>query len=203
VNVTETLLLVALGWVLFGSVLAFAMARRGHAAFGWWVVGVVLGPLAIPSALATIRREEPGAPRVVESGRSAEGPVDVVVGIDGSPGSEAAASAVAELFGPRLGRLTLATVLDFEAATSTRTWQSEDQARAALADLSARVADIEPGSVLLSGSPADALGRLCAEEGYDLVAVGARGRGASKLLLGSVATRLAKGSGVPVLIVRA
>jgi len=55
----------------------------------------------------------------------------------------------------------------------------------------------------VSGSPADALGRLAEEGGYDLLAIGARGRGASKALLGSVATRLARGTGVPVFIARA
>jgi nucleotide-binding universal stress UspA family protein len=128
--------------------------------------------------------------------------VDVLVGIDGSRESEASAAAVAEILGPRLGRFTLATALELEAATSGRTWQSEDQARAALAEVSARLPHLHPRSVLLSGAPADALTRLAVEEGYDLLAVGSRGRGASTMLLGSVATRLARGHGVPVLIAR-
>lgn len=202
-NATETFLLVALVWVLIGSLLAFFMARRGHAAFGWWIVGVILGPLSIPPALAATREQARGRPRVVEEGLPMGGSVDVLVGIDGSPGSEAALRAVTELLGPRLRRLTLATALDVEAATSTRTWQSEERARATLADLSARLADVSPDSILVSGAPADALGRLAEEGGYDLLAIGARGRGASKALLGSVATRLARGTGVPVFIARA
>jgi nucleotide-binding universal stress UspA family protein len=39
------------------------------------------------------------------------------------------------------------------------------------------------------------------EGGYDLLAVGRRGHGASKRLIGSTASRLAHGADVPVLIV--
>jgi len=43
--------------------------------------------------------------------------------------------------------------------------------------------------------------RFAASEDYEVVAVGHRGRGASKSLLGSVASQLAKETEVPVLIV--
>jgi nucleotide-binding universal stress UspA family protein len=39
------------------------------------------------------------------------------------------------------------------------------------------------------------------EEGYELLAIGKRGHGRSKALLGSTASRLAHGTEVPVLIV--
>jgi nucleotide-binding universal stress UspA family protein len=54
--------------------------------------------------------------------------------------------------------------------------------------------------VLRSGQPAAELKRIAADDGYGLLVVGTRGRG-SPALLGSVATKLAAGSSVPVLIV--
>jgi nucleotide-binding universal stress UspA family protein len=60
---------------------------------------------------------------------------------------------------------------------------------------------VKPDAVLLEGKPADALARFAADGGYELIAVGRRGRGATKALLGSTAEALARGADIPVLIV--
>jgi nucleotide-binding universal stress UspA family protein len=57
-----------------------------------------------------------------------------------------------------------------------------------------------PTLVLVAGHPAEALARLAAEGGYDLVVVGSHGAGPSKVLLGSTATTLAAHAKVPVLV---
>ena len=57
-----------------------------------------------------------------------------------------------------------------------------------------------PDLILLPGQPAEALQRLAAEGGYDLLVVGGRGTGLSKVLLGSTATALAAQAKVPVLL---
>lgn len=44
--------------------------------------------------------------------------------------------------------------------------------------------------MVLAGKPADALARHAADGHFDVLAVGWRGRGASKLVMGSVATQL-------------
>ncbi len=54
--------------------------------------------------------------------------------------------------------------------------------------------------VLCAGRPAGTLHRLAVEGGYGLLVVGTRGAGLSKALLGSVATTLAGGSKMPVLL---
>ena len=77
-SATDLFLTLAIVWLLVGSLIAFFMARRGHASFTWWVVGVVLGPLAVPIAIAADRRP-PGPGRVIEPGRPGSGPVDVLV----------------------------------------------------------------------------------------------------------------------------
>jgi hypothetical protein len=51
---------------------------------------------------------------------------------------------------------------------------------------------------LLPGQPAEALQRLAAEGAYDLVVVGGRGTGLSKVLLGSTATTLQRLPAAPI-----
>ena len=51
-----------------------------------------------------------------------------------------------------------------------------------------------------AGRPAEELQRLAVERGYDLLVVGTRGTGLSKVLLGSTATELAAHAKVPVLL---
>jgi nucleotide-binding universal stress UspA family protein len=55
--------------------------------------------------------------------------------------------------------------------------------------------------VFLVGQPAKALMKHAAEDGYEVLVAGRRGHGASNVLLGSTAPRLAEGAGIPVLIV--
>jgi nucleotide-binding universal stress UspA family protein len=53
----------------------------------------------------------------------------------------------------------------------------------------------------MAGRPATTLDTIAAEDGYDLLVVGARGAGLSSVLLGNVASRLAARASVPVLVV--
>ena len=122
------------------------------------------------------------------------GPVDVLVGADGSPESEAAMDSVVALLGDRLGRLTLATVVPYGDITAP-----ERQATEALRQLTPRApaADLE----VLHGHPSAALRQYAVEGGYQLIVVGTRGRGLTKGILGSAATELARDSEIPVLLV--
>lgn len=114
---------VVVAWSSIGVALSVAMGRCGHSRFGWFVLGSVLGPLAVVLALDALRRL---------AGRN--------------PGR-----------GPQLE--------------------------------------------ILHGHPATALARCATEGGYQLVAVGTRGTGITKAILGSAASELARASRVPVLLV--
>jgi nucleotide-binding universal stress UspA family protein len=95
----------------------------------------------------------------------------------------------------RLGRLTVATVVPFDGGA--------DEERAALAALDTekqRLASLAPGLEVLKGHPATALIARANEDGYDLVAIGTRGRGGAHLF-GSTAAELARTSKIPVLLV--
>jgi nucleotide-binding universal stress UspA family protein len=192
---------IALGWAAIGLLLSIAMGRRGHDSFGWLVTGTLLGPLAIVLAIDARRRAEVLQPASLRQGPPAipsSGPVDVLVGFDGSPESRAAIEAVPVLLGDRLGRLTVATVVPYGEIR-----KQEQLATKALRTLEGRAAGIECDLELLHGQPASALSQYAAEGGYKLIAVGTRGSGITKAILGSAATQLAESSTVPVLLVTA
>jgi nucleotide-binding universal stress UspA family protein len=192
---------IAVGWVVIGLVLSIVMGRRGHDSFGWLVTGTLLGPLAIVLAIDARRRTEALDPANLRRGPPAipsSGPIDVLVGFDGSPESRAAIDAVPTLLGDRLGRLTVATVVPYGEVR-----EQERLATKALRSLEGEAFGFECDLELLHGQPAAALTEYATEGGYALIAVGTRGAGISKAILGSAAARLAENSKVPVLLVTA
>ena len=213
-GMTATAVLFALlcAWLVIGIVSCFVMTRRGHDPWSWGVLGALLGPLVIPLALAAIRREGETSTVVASwhAGHVGRGPISVLVGVDGSVEAEAAACRVVELFGPRLGLLMLATVIDFDAAESARSAQEvarsaqeivSAEAREVLEDPAIHVGDFDPDTIVLAGAPADALLEYACDHDIDLLAVGTHGLGLSKAMLGSVPGRLVQQREVPVLVV--
>jgi nucleotide-binding universal stress UspA family protein len=199
-----------------GVVLGVVMGRLGHGAWGWGLLGLVLGPIALILALMAVKDEHPWS-RLVARGVPGSGPVDVLVGIDGSPESSAATFTALDLLGDRVGRLTLVAITAIDTSVNGRheqerlhhelRWQAERVQVWLQENLSTQVEADEareaatPKLVLRSGQPAEELERIAAEDRYDLLVVGARGAGLSRTLLGSVATTLAAGAKVPVLVV--
>lgn len=205
-----TAVLVVVAWVAIGVAAGLADARRGH----WsrsWLLGGVLGPLFVPYAIAGRRRERDAEIRTVREGAPAGGGLDVLVGVDGSNGSLDALRAATHLFGDGIGRLTLATVLDFDTAGSARdgvlapeAWPEETAADSTLRDAVAAATDdlgFEPEAVVLAGRPGDALASFARTRDVDVVVVGRRGRGWSTALLGSCASRLTATADRPVVVI--
>jgi hypothetical protein len=118
VEPTVFLITIAIAWGVIGLITSYVMGRRGHNPFGWLFLGAVFGPLVVPLAIGAARRARMTSQAVGVVGSRGEGPVDVLVGIDGSPQSAAALGAMCALLGPRLGRLTLAAVVSFEVPRS-------------------------------------------------------------------------------------
>jgi nucleotide-binding universal stress UspA family protein len=212
VSFTVFLSLLMATFACIGFVLAIVMGRLGHSPFAWGLLGLVLGPIALLLALVTAR-DERSPSQLVASGIPGSGPVDVLVGIDGSPESAAAATAALDLLGGRVGRLTLMAVTDIDDSVAGSQAQAhlrrvlDGQAEAVRAWLRDHPLPVQPEPpvipelVLRSGQPAATLDRMAAEDGYGLLVVGARGAGLSHVLLGSVATRLAARASVPVLVI--
>jgi nucleotide-binding universal stress UspA family protein len=198
---TATIVIIlALGWALFGVSMALLMGRWGYQPFTWLILALALGPLVLPVAANTNRLDRPRVVARLSAGRDRRGGVDVVAGVDGSAESEVALRSAIDLLESRIGRLTVVTVVDFDAAA--RSAGSDEQRRAG--ELLQRVADpIEPKpeTVVLSGPPAEVIRKFATVNGYELIVIGRRGRGMSTRLLGSVASDLAHGGDVPTLIV--
>ncbi|MFP5319966.1 MAG: universal stress protein [Acidimicrobiia bacterium] len=194
----SSLVVIVVLWVAIGLVLSLVMGRRGHLAGAWLVLGTLLGPLAVILALDASRHDEVLLPRPVgQREASAAGLVDVLVGYDGSPQSAAVVEAVGRLLGERLGRVTVATVVPFDGPVDP-----ERQAAAGLKQFAAGVTGtVITDLQLVHGRPAAALRTLAASGQYELIAVGARGTGLSKHMLGSAARELAQGGDIPVLVV--
>ena len=192
-------LLVAVAWLGIGLSLALFLGRRGYDGFSWFVLGTMLGPFAVVLAADTLRHDERPAPRTLAASAAPPpdepGGVDVLVGFDGSPESKAALTAAVELLGPRLGRVTLATVVPFDGGL-----EAERAAVQALDGQAERLAWLAPGLEVLHGQPGRALSERAAAGGYELVAAGTRGAGRAHLF-GSAATELSRTSKVPVLLV--
>jgi nucleotide-binding universal stress UspA family protein len=175
------------------------MGRRGHNGFGWFVTGTVLGPLGILLAVAARRNSEGLRPVPVEGrvpATAGTGPVDILVGSDGSPESAAALDAAVELFGERVGRLTVATVVPYGDIK-----EPERRAGEGLRRLTGSGSGRTPDLEVLHGHPSAALRQCAIEGGYTVIAIGTRGKGLTKALLGSAASELARDSKIPVLLV--
>jgi nucleotide-binding universal stress UspA family protein len=200
VDSSEIFIIVALAWALFGVSMALAMGRRGHQPFMWLVLAIVFGPLVLPLAASALRHDRPSLFERLSRGRPGTGGVDVLAGIDGSPEAESALRSMIEMLGPRLGRLTLAAVVDYDIAVGSRLAEESGRAEGDLVR-TANDTGLRPETVLLSGRPAEVLRKHAVEGGYEVIVIGRRGHGASRVLLGSVASELARGGDVAVLIV--
>jgi nucleotide-binding universal stress UspA family protein len=184
-------------WLAIGVALAIVMGRRGHNGFGWLVMGAIMGPLAVAFAIDAGRHDEQLHPEPLTPRRSQErprGPVNVLVGYDGSPEAIAALEAATVLLGTRAGRVTVATVVPYGDVGGL-----EDVAREQLRHLGQRQPEGRDFEIL-HGHPSAALAQRAAQGGYDLIVIGTRGEGVSKAILGSAATELARKSKVPVLL---
>jgi nucleotide-binding universal stress UspA family protein len=203
---TVALLVVGVVWLLTGVVTGVVMGRRGHDPFAWLLVGVMLGPLCLPLAVAAARHPALAMPRRLLAGVPAAGRVGVLVGIDGSAQAAAAMDAALDLLGVRIGRLTLVAVTDVDATVAHQREEARlrrelrRQAVRAEARLAAAGVQVTAELLLLRGRPAHALLEQAAVGGYGLLAIGTRGAGLTPRLLGSVAESLAAGTTVPVLL---
>ena len=198
-------------WALFpaawvgAGVLAVVVVlyRRGHREGSWLLVGAVLGPLILPIAVERVRRDPRRLERRVEPGvevAPGRGPC-LLIGVDGSPESEEAVRAAVRLVGPVAGRVVLATVVSADAVDG-----GQDDELASARDLLSRHQRELPGGTapveaqIVAGQPADALLELADTEDADLIVVGRRGKGLSRAVLGSAASRLSTSARCPVLL---
>jgi nucleotide-binding universal stress UspA family protein len=150
-----------------------------------------------------VRREQSASEPTIVRADLRSPQLAVLAGVDGSEDATGALITAIALFGNRIGRLTIATVLDFalEQTSAGRDTQARAvEMLATHARVGAESLEREVDTTMLYGRPADALVQHALDGNYDLIVVSPRGKGASRVLFGSVASQLARGAGVPVVI---
>lgn len=144
-------------------------------------------------------------------GTESRAPVRVVIGVDGSPGADAAVRAVAERLWRPGSEARVVTVLDATLLATAVEWVAkgdvEVHARVqTMADAAAekvRAAGLVASSLVTEGEPKQVLVREAEAWGADCIFVGARGlRGLERFLLGSVSSAVAARAHCSVEVVR-
>lgn len=189
-------------WVVAGMLAALVLlGRQGHRDPRWYLMGAVLGPLFIPIAAERADRSV----TVLESSddRPPSGDPSVIVGVDGSPGSDRAVQLAAALFDVARSHIVLVAVVDPDAAHSP----DDEQRVRARSMLTERArwfgVDVPAGRVVtqvVHGQPVRAIETTAETYGAAVVVLGRRGAGVSRHLLGSVATQITQRAAVPVLL---
>ena len=133
----------------------------------------------------------------------------ILVGVDGSKESRAAAKKAAELAGAEKATLRLVCVVPpvevFTNVIASPRELKEQRAAAQgiLDEVAAELPGVEVKTEVGDGAPTEVLARLAAQPEVDMVVIGHHGRGRlSQLLIGSVATGLVQISPKPVVVVR-
>ena len=188
-------------WAAIGIAAAVVLRQRGHHFRSTAALGLVFGPLFVPLAVryARVRRDAASmGPVVVAAGTMAPGPVHVVVGLAGDGPDVSAVRPLLRSLDERLGRFTVARVLNFEYMLD-----QEERTRAAL-ELSCSslfLYEHDPELLLLGGHPRRALCDFASTAGYHLVVMVGRPRRA--LLARREAASDDRGGAVPMLVVPA
>lgn len=192
-------LVVGGAWIATGLVTAWWMARRGYHHWGWLLMGAVFGPILALVASERIQPPNVGPLARMEVGAPGPGGLRVLVGVDGSRASLAALDLAVELLGPYAKALVAVEVVGYDAA-DYRGDPSITAARSRLGTVAERSGGRVTECDIISGPPAQALVNYAGEQDFDLIVVGAHGRGLSRRLLGNVARELVRQHTVPVLV---
>ena len=165
-------LAIVAGWSACGLMIAFALAHRGHAARPVTALGVVLGPLLLGLAVATLRSgERYAAPVEVRAPRQHGGSTRVLVAMSDDPNAVADALPLLHSPGLDLGEVCIGVAVNFEDAGAG---MNEASTRTAVEVLERAAVFLEafgPGLVILPGRSADALHRSMESGEADLVLV--------------------------------
>lgn len=140
-------------WAALAAAIWIVMSRRGHDGAIWALVGVVLGPLAVPAAIVSARRASRRLPIVIDEGTAGE--IGVLAVVD--PDRPDTWAAEAEQLNALRGPTELVVVVSRETLDVAARDATVHRARAALAAVASAVAGPAPRQVILEGRPTTAV----------------------------------------------
>lgn len=207
----------ALGWLgmasLFGGASALAAARWGRDPFAWVLLGAVLGPLGL-LLLVAMHRDDVKRPVPHVTG-PAMGPSRttgdrVLLAVDGSPGSLAAAKTAVERHGATAREVCVLAVLPLEQVdglgshgSSIRRLRMEDEFRRRVWPAVHRLAGagLPVRTIMAFGEPCQQIARVTADESCDAILLGYRPSAARALLRRLLPKASAIAAGRPIVVV--
>ena len=154
-------------WFVSAAAVAVPMGRLGHDRQLWALIGLFLGPLAVPVSVMAVRRADRRPPRVLAKGRPGDGDRDVLVYVDASRTTSGASAPV----GRNVRRVVLAAIVGRDeidrSARAAELRRAGEALRGALEDCAR--GGIEADAVVLEGRPARALLRYARSERLEVV----------------------------------
>lgn len=162
-------LAIRVGWAAAAAVIWACMSRRGHDGGLWALIGLVLGPLAVPLAVISARRAARRAPMVIDDGceRGAARAAATLVVVDpDDPETWAAQAAAADAV---TGPVELAIVVSRDTLDRDAREGTLRRARTALVAVAATMVGPTPRQVILEGRPDTAVARHARQHGITTV----------------------------------
>lgn len=157
-------------WVVVGVGVAVAMGRRGHDAQLWGLIGLVLGPLAVPAAIVATRRAARRPPIAVFDGRPGPGQRDIAVPV----AADGLSSSLVALGEQRdsIRRMVLVATIGPDRLDTAAHRDEVVQAKAILARSAKAVqeAGLRPEGVIVEGRLVVAVAAFATAEGLEVLA---------------------------------
>lgn len=194
----KVLLAVAI-WSSLGLLASLIFRRQGHNFLLFAGLGLWLGPFVI-LIMRSVSREQQLKVQVLREGAMSDGWIDVLVGVDGSPESVASVELVIAMLAPAIRRIRIVSALDRETANAPLAFDTDNALELELRAASHAFGFDGAELAFVTGRADHALVSHAIEEGFDLIVVSCRHHRLRSRLLGSTVERLARNSGVPVLI---
>ncbi|MEX2247569.1 MAG: universal stress protein [Dehalococcoidia bacterium] len=205
-----TALWLVAGWlaIVVGSmaIVAYVAPRWGRDPFGWALLAAAMGPFAIVGLIGTRQSDVRRAPAFELGDGAARRPAGerILAACDGSDISVELARHLAMTHAD--AEVLVLAVLPHEsrpgadpASQADHDRRVEDMTAEALRVL--RDANVPVREIVGYGSPGEVILRCADEERADVIAVGRRGSGLSRAMLGSVSDHVVKHATRPVVIV--
>ncbi|MFP5318876.1 MAG: hypothetical protein ACLGI2_11375 [Acidimicrobiia bacterium] len=164
-----TEIVVRIGWAATAAVTGAIMARRGHDGGMWAVIGLVLGPFAVPAAVVSARRAARRPPVVVAGGtpEGARRPPGALVVVDAEdPQGWAEQAAAASALG---SSVELVAVVGRDTLDRAAREGELRRARQALAVVATAVPGPTPRQLILEGRAEAVVSRYRRLEGIGTV----------------------------------